>query len=52
MEVDGRENLRADRRVQLHLFELGRRQFPGLVQDVFGDAIFPVSCSSAAASIA
>ena len=35
-EVDRREDLGADRRVQLHLLELGGRQLARLVEDVLG----------------
>ena len=35
-EIDRRKDLRADRRVELHLLELGGRQLAGLVQDVLG----------------
>ena len=36
-EVDRRKNLGADRRMELHLLEFGRRELAGLVQDVLGD---------------
>ena len=35
-EVDGAEDLGADRRVQLHLLEFGRRELARLVEDVLG----------------
>src|SRR5215471_6504291 len=39
-EIDGRENVCADTGMQLHFFELARREWSGLVQNVFGDGKF------------
>ena len=35
-KIDRGEDIRADARMQLHLFEFGSGQLPGLVQDVLG----------------
>ena len=51
-EVDQRQDVGADVDVQLHLLELGRVSLPGLLRMCSGTASLPVSCSSAAASIA
>ena len=40
-EIDRGKNLRADRGMELHLLELGRRELAGLVQDVLRHGDLP-----------